>query len=43
MAASMIAYLSAQFLDVKLFHFWKNLTKGKHLWLEIMRQQLDLN
>ena len=24
MAASMIAYLSAQFLDVKLFHFWKN-------------------
>jgi len=33
MGASMIAYLSAQFLDVKLFHFWKNLTKGKHLWL----------
>ena len=32
-AASMIAYISAQFLDVKLFHFWKNLTKGKHLWL----------
>ena len=32
-AASMIAYLSAQFLDVKLFHFWKKLTKGKHLWL----------
>ena len=32
-AASMIAYLSAQFLDVRLFHFWKNLTKGKHLWL----------
>ena len=31
--ASMIAYLSAQFLDVKLFHFWKNLTNGKHLWL----------
>lgn len=31
--ASMVAYLSAQFLDVKLFHFWKNLTKGKHLWL----------
>ena len=23
--ASMIAYLSAQFLDVKLFHFWKNI------------------
>jgi len=32
-AASMVAYLSAQFLDVRLFHFWKNLTKGKHLWL----------
>jgi uncharacterized integral membrane protein (TIGR00697 family) len=32
-AASMIAYLSAQFCDVFLFHFWKRLTKGKHLWL----------
>ena len=31
--ASMIAYLIAQSIDVKLFHFWKNLTKGKHLWL----------
>ena len=31
--ASMIAYLTAQFCDVKLFHFWKRLTKGKHLWL----------
>lgn len=31
--ASMIAYLFAQFVDVKLFHFWKGLTKGKHLWL----------
>ena len=31
--ASMIAYLCAQFLDVRLFHFLKNLTKGKHLWL----------
>ena len=31
--ASMIAYLAAQFCDVYLFHFWKNLTKGKHLWL----------
>ncbi len=30
---SMLAYLAAQFLDVHLFHFWKNLTKGKHLWL----------
>ncbi len=31
--ASMIAYLAAQFCDVYLFHFWKKLTKGKHLWL----------
>lgn len=31
--ASMIAYLAAQFVDVHLFHFWKRLTKGKHLWL----------
>ena len=29
----MIAYLSAQYCDVRLFHFWKRLTKGKHLWL----------
>ena len=31
--ASMIAYLTAKFCDVKLFHFFKRLTKGKHLWL----------
>lgn len=31
--ASMLAYMVAQFCDVFLFHFWKNLTKGKHLWL----------
>ncbi len=31
--ASMIAYLVAQFVDVQVFHFWKWLTKGKHLWL----------
>ena len=30
---SMLAYLIAQFLDVYLFHFWKDVTKGKHLWL----------
>lgn len=30
---SMLAYLVAQFLDVYLFHFWKDLTRGKHLWL----------
>lgn len=32
-AASMIAYLSAQLIDVRLFHFWKRLTNGRHLWL----------
>jgi queuosine precursor transporter len=32
-AASMMAYLTAQFVDVYLFHFWKDLTNGKHLWL----------
>jgi len=31
--ASMVAYLAAQFIDIRIFHFWKNLTKGKHLWL----------
>ena len=31
--ASMIAYLVAQTVDVHMFHFWKKLTKGKHLWL----------
>ncbi len=31
--ASMIAYLAAQFIDVRVFHFLKNKTKGKHLWL----------
>lgn len=32
-SASMVAYLAAQFLDVRLFHFWKKLTNGKKLWL----------
>jgi queuosine precursor transporter len=31
--ASMIAYLLAQFFDIRLYHFWKQLTKGRHLWL----------
>ena len=31
--ASMAAYLLAQFIDVRIFHFWKHLTHGKHLWL----------
>jgi uncharacterized integral membrane protein (TIGR00697 family) len=30
---SLIAYLAAQLLDVHLYHFWKKLTGGKHLWL----------
>jgi len=32
-AGSMIAYLFAQVIDVRIFHFWKKLTNGKHLWL----------
>jgi uncharacterized integral membrane protein (TIGR00697 family) len=32
-AASMIAYLAAQFCDVYLFHFWKRLTRGRWLWI----------
>ncbi|HVS65734.1 MAG TPA: queuosine precursor transporter [Thermoanaerobaculia bacterium] len=31
--ASMLAYLAAQLCDVHLFHFWRRLTKGRHLWL----------
>lgn len=31
--ASMVAYLAAQLVDVHVFHFWKKLTRGKHLWL----------
>ncbi|MEZ4337759.1 MAG: queuosine precursor transporter [Sandaracinaceae bacterium] len=31
--ASMLAYLVAQYVDVQLFHFWMERTKGKHLWL----------
>jgi uncharacterized integral membrane protein (TIGR00697 family) len=32
-SASMIAYLLAQLIDIRIYHFWKNYTKGKHLWL----------
>ena len=44
--ASMIAYIAAQYCDVQLFHFWKNLTQGKHLWLRnnfstLMSQMVD--
>jgi len=31
--ASMIAYLCAQYVDIAIYHFWKKVTKGKHLWL----------
>lgn len=31
--SSMLAYLFAQFVDIQIYHFWKNITKGKHLWL----------
>lgn len=45
-AASMLAYLFAQFVDVWLYHFWKRLTRGRHLWLRnnastIFSQLLD--
>jgi uncharacterized integral membrane protein (TIGR00697 family) len=44
--ASMTAYLAAQFLDIRLFHFWKRVTNGRHLWLRnnastIVSQLLD--
>lgn len=32
-AASMLAYLFAQFVDIQIFHYLKQLTKGKHLWI----------
>ena len=31
--ASMIAYLLAQFVDIQIYHFWKDLTQGRMLWL----------
>lgn len=31
--SSMIAYLIAQSVDVRLFHFLKRITKGKYLWI----------
>ena len=31
--ASMMAYLFAQFIDIRIFHYWKAKTNGKHLWL----------
>ena len=32
-AASMLAYITAQLIDVRLFHFWKNITGGRMLWV----------
>ena len=29
----MLAYLAAQFIDIKVYHFWKQLTQGRMLWL----------
>lgn len=31
--ASMLAYIAAQYADVRLFHFWKRITRGKYLWI----------
>lgn len=31
--ASMLAYLISQHFDVLAFHFWKQLTDGRYLWL----------
>lgn len=31
--ASMMAYLLAQYVDIHIYHFWKKLTNGKHLWI----------
>jgi len=31
--ASMLAYLFAQFIDIRIYHFWKAYTSGKYLWL----------
>jgi len=44
--ASMTAYLIAQVVDIRVFHFWRRLTKGKHLWLRnnastVLSQLLD--
>lgn len=31
--ASMISYLAAQLIDIRIFHYWKQKTNGRHLWL----------
>ncbi len=45
-SASMVAYLVAQVVDIRVFHFWKSLTQGRHLWLRnnastLLSQLLD--
>ena len=44
--ASMTAYIIAQFIDIRIFHYWKRLTNGQHLWLRsngstIFSQSID--
>jgi uncharacterized PurR-regulated membrane protein YhhQ (DUF165 family) len=44
--ASMLAYIAAQYCDVQLFHFWKRVTRGRHLWIRnnfstLMSQMVD--
>jgi hypothetical protein len=31
--ASMLAYLVAQLMDVRLYHFWWKVTGGRHMWI----------
>lgn len=33
LGASMTAYLVAQLFDVRLYHFWWRITRGRHMWL----------
>ncbi len=33
LTASMTAYLLAQLVDIRIFHFWKRITKGRMLWV----------
>ena len=44
--AAMVAYLVSQYHDVIAFHFWKNFTNGRYLWLRnnastMMSQAVD--
>lgn len=33
LGSSMLAYLVAQLFDVRLYHFWWRITKGRHMWI----------